>query len=53
MREDFQEQLDKIFPRGYVIVYTFTTSEAVRCAHYNPYGYAEIEQYRNLIVESD
>ena len=29
MREDYQEQLDKMFPQGYVIVYTTKTHARV------------------------
>ena len=34
MREDYQEVLDKMFPKGYVIVYT--TSTQARVNMYNP-----------------
>jgi hypothetical protein len=34
MREDYQEQLDKMFPEGYVIVYT--TQTYARVNMYNP-----------------
>lgn len=49
MREDFQEQLDKMFPRGYVIVYTFPKSDIIRVAHYNPEGFEQIEEYLDRI----
>ena len=52
MREDYQEQLDKMFPRGYVIVYTFPNSDDIRMAHYNPKFYEEIERYRELVLNN-
>ena len=54
MREDFQEQLDKMFPEGYVIVYTFNEDDDIlRVSHYNPHGYKGINQIRHLIDEFD
>ena len=54
MREDFQEQLDKMFPEGYVIVYTFNKDDDIlSLSHYNPRGYKGINQIRQLIEEFD
>ena len=54
MREDFQEKLDKMFPEGYVIVYTFKKEDDIlRVSHYNPHGYKGINQIRQLIDEFD
>lgn len=52
MREDYQEQLDKMFPRGYVIVYTFESSNDIRMAHYNPEGFEQIEEYRRKLMDN-
>jgi hypothetical protein len=52
MREDYQEQLDKMFPKGYVIVYTFPESDDVRCAHYTPKHYVLLEKYKDMIVNN-
>ena len=51
MREDYQEQLDKMFPQGYVIVYTFEKGINMRCHHYNPQRFEAIELYKNAILE--
>lgn len=51
MREDYQEQLDKMFPQGYVIVYTFPEGIDMRCHYWNPKRYEAIEMYRNVILE--
>ena len=54
MREDFQEQLDNMFPEGYVIVYTFKKDDDIlRVAHYNPFKYKGISQIRELIDKFD
>lgn len=53
MREDHQEALDRMFPRGYVIVYTFEHSNDIRVAHYNPEGFEQIEEFRKMIVRGD
>ena len=52
MREDYQEQLDKMFPQGYVIVYTFPDSDVMRCHHWNPKRYEALELYKNAVLET-
>ena len=54
MREDYQEQLDKMFPEGYVIVYTFDKeNDFLRVRYYNPHGYKGIEQMRDWVLDFD
>lgn len=50
MREDFQEQLGKMFPKGYVIVYT-QIDDTMRCQYFNPLQDEAVMIYRDLIVE--
>lgn len=45
MREDYQEQLDKMFPQGYVICYTNPDGN-LRMALFNPNQYELIEKCR-------
>ncbi len=51
MREDYQENLDKMFPKGYVIIYTFENSDDMRCHYYNPKRFEAIEMYRDTILD--
>ena len=51
MREDYQEQLDKMFPQGYVIVYTFPDSDQMRCHYWNPKQYIALGEYRDIILD--
>ena len=51
MREDYQEQLDKMFPQGYVIVYTFPDSIDMRCHYWNTKQYEALKMYRDVILE--
>ncbi len=53
MREDHQEALDRMFPRGYVIVYTFEHSDDMRCHYYNPEGYESITKFKDIINKAD
>ena len=48
MREDFMEELDRMFPEGYVILYTCPNS-TFRMSLYNPNKYEIIEKYQSLI----
>lgn len=48
MREDYMEQLDKMFPDGYVIVYTCEDKQ-IRLSLYNPHKYEQIEEYHQLL----
>jgi hypothetical protein len=50
MREDFQEQLEKMFPKGYVIVYT-QINDTMRCHYFNPLLDEAVVMYRDLIVD--
>lgn len=43
MREDYIEQLDKMFPDGYVIAYT-NPDKNIRLALYNPHKFDLIEE---------
>lgn len=52
MREDYQEQLDKMFPDGYVIVYTNPNS-AIRINIYNPHGDKTMFEYYDLVKTMD
>jgi len=47
MREDYLEQLDKMFPRGYAIVYT-CENNTVRFSHYNPGNVKTIWEFYEL-----
>jgi hypothetical protein len=51
MREDYLETLDKMFPKGYVIVYTFENNDNMHCHFYNPYRYEALLEYRDLILD--
>lgn len=48
MQENHLEQLDKMFPEGYIIVYTCKDSQ-VRMSLYNPNQYELIEKYHQLL----
>jgi hypothetical protein len=50
VREDFMEQLDKMFPDGYIVLYTNPNS-TFRMSLYNPHKYELIESFHNLIKE--
>jgi len=52
MREDYLEQLEKMFPDGYVLVYT-CKNNTVRLGFYNPEGLDELEHTKELILQSD
>lgn len=49
MQENIQEKLDKLFPNGYVIIYTCPDNQ-IRCAMYNPNLYKQLEDYHDLIT---
>ena len=51
MREDYLEKLDKMFPDGYIILYT-NPNKTLRMALHNPYRFDLIEEYRKLIVDN-
>ena len=53
MQEDKIEQLEKMFPRGFVIVYTFDNSDDMRVYFYNPHRYESIKFYADLIEKHD
>ena len=48
MREDFEEQIEKMWPRGYILVYIVPNGD-IRCNMFNPEGYAQINKIRHLI----
>lgn len=50
MREDYEEQLDKMFPRGYVIIYT-NPDCSVRVNMYNPEGHECLTEHRDRAME--
>jgi hypothetical protein len=51
MREDYLESLDKMFPDGYVIIYT-CPNETLRLSIYNPQKLIQISEVHNYIVEN-
>lgn len=51
MREDFIETLDKMFPAGYLIMYTCPDGQ-IRFGMYNPKRLVPIEMWREAIIES-
>lgn len=51
MREDFEEQLDKMFPRGYVIIYT-NPDCSVRVNMFNPEGHECLTEHRDRAMEA-
>lgn len=50
MREDQIEVLDKMFPNGYLIVYTCQDLQ-IRMSLYNPHKDGTIEKCHNLLRE--
>lgn len=48
MREDYTEKLDKMFPDGYVILYT-NPNNTLRISHYNPHKIELINDYLDRI----
>lgn len=51
MREDHMETLDKMYPDGYLIVYTNKDGQ-LRLSLYNPHQDQTIERYHNLLKEN-
>jgi hypothetical protein len=51
MREDYQESLDKMFPAGYVILYT-CPNETLRIAKYNPKKLFQIQFAEDILIEN-
>lgn len=51
MREDFIEQLDKMFPEGYVIAYTCPDSQ-IRMSYWNPEKYSQLFNYYDCLKEN-
>lgn len=45
------EQLDKMYPDGYLIVYTCPDGQ-LRLSLYNPHGDPTIERYHKLLKEN-
>lgn len=52
MREDYEENLDKMFPLGYVIVYT-NPDLTIRLNIYNPNGHEILFKYHDKCKELD
>ena len=50
MWEDYLEALDKMFPDGYVIVYT-TPGNTIRLGLYNPIGLIELEEANEHLLK--
>jgi hypothetical protein len=50
MREDYLEALDKMFPDGYLIVYTCEDSQ-LRMSLYNPHKDEMIERYHQTLKD--
>jgi hypothetical protein len=48
VREDYLEQLDKMFPEGYVIAYTNPDGN-MRMSLFNPFKYKLIEDIRLVL----
>lgn len=51
MREDYIEQLDKMFPDGWAIVYTCQDNQ-VRFSHYNPHKDKTINDFYEFAKEN-
>lgn len=51
MKEIDIETLDKMFPDGYVIVYTLPNGH-IRCAKYNPHGDSTLEYCNDICSEA-
>jgi len=51
VREDYLEQLDKLFPDGYVIAYTCPNG-TIRLGRYNPKTIEELDKLQEHILES-
>jgi len=52
MREDLLEQLEKMFPDGYVMVYT-CPNNTIRLGYYNPEGLQELQDTKQHILDKD
>jgi hypothetical protein len=52
MREDFEENISRMFPRGYVVVYILSNGD-IRCNAFNPEGFAQINKIRELIESEE
>jgi len=50
MREDHLESLDKMFPDGYVIVYSCPDSQ-LRLSLFNPHQCPNINEYHEVLKE--
>lgn len=50
MREDYLEQLDKMFPQGYVICYTNPDGN-LRMSLYNPHRYDLIGEIHDILKD--
>ena len=50
MREDYMEQLDKMFPDGYAIAYSCKDGQ-MRFAHYDPHGCKSIARFYQLAID--
>lgn len=48
MKENDEETLQKMFPEGYVIVYTMK-DKTIWLQHFNPKKYPDLEEFRDLL----
>ena len=53
MREDYQESLDRMFPNGYVIVYTNSSNSNVRVNMYNPNLTDKLHLVNEILINKD
>ena len=50
MREDYLEAIDKMFPDGYIIVYTNPDGQ-IRMSLHNPHQDESIQEWHELLVK--
>lgn len=51
MREDHMEALEKMYPDGYVLIYTCPDTQ-IRLSYFNPNYYTQLFDYFDLIKEN-
>lgn len=52
MREDIQDQIDKLFPKGYLIIYTLPDGQ-IRYNKYNPLKLTAIAYWEYLLLKTN
>lgn len=50
MREDYEEQLQKMFPDGFMILYT-CANDTIRYNFYNPGDFQELDLIREHLLK--